>query len=189
MQDNDVNTEAIQIKIIWDRKMQHRRIWDKSGKAWIEWISSKTPAITNIMKHIFEKTTCTCLQILMLVRSSNMCGIWKAGEATSCISGSCSLAFPGPALSRTLIKHNPIISHCIGLDFGKQNNSTIPDCQNCFQPLFFNLFWMKWFIDLPANPSATIQSNPAAIITSYVAKCHFWKSSLQIIIIIITTNY
>ena len=58
-----------------------------------------------------------------------MCGIWKAGEATSCISGSCSLAFPA------LAEHslNAIPSSAIGLDFGKQNNSTIPDCQNCFQ--------------------------------------------------------
>jgi len=50
-----------------------------------------------------------------------MCGIWKAGEATSCISGSCSLAFPASA-EHSL---NAIPSSAIGLDFGKQNNNTV----------------------------------------------------------------
>ena len=132
------------------------------------------------MKHTFERTTCTCLQTLMLVRSSNMCGIWKAGEETSCISGSCSLAFPAQQNThQTQSHHQPLVWIL--------ENRTI--AQYPIVKIVFNLFWMKWFIDLPANPSATIQSNPAAIITSYVAKCHFWKSSLQIIIIIITTNY
>ena len=136
MHDNDVNTEAFQNRIIWDRKMQHRRIWDKSGKAWIEWISSRTPAITNkciyLMKHIFERGPHT-----------PVCKYW------CCIGGQICAEFGKLArgsvvflevvlwhfLALPSAEHslNAIPSSAIGLDFGKQNNSTIPDCQNCFQ--------------------------------------------------------
>ena len=116
MHDNDVNTEAFQNRIIWDRKMQHRRIWDKSGKALIELISSRTPAITNkciyIMKHIFERGP-----------HAPVCKYWCWLGAQICAEFGKLARRPVVflevvlwhfLLSRTLIKRNPIISHWFG---------------------------------------------------------------------------